>query len=202
MLLEDRKGNLVNDDFDWEVHPELDEFIKKHVSLFLSNNNFANELSDKMLKMTSTRFVDWIDHIVIPESAATRKDIEAVGMEEVENDNKPEGSAVFKHMRSYLFPIVLSKGNKMEIAIKPESIEDFLQFLALGIEVEGKPFSHLRKAEIKSEGDYILSAVERRGYDGLIVKDSDDIEQYIKVLDLFYTRRRYFDTDAEGIRPG
>jgi hypothetical protein len=194
------KLDSKNEDFDWEVHPELDEFVRKQVDLFLSKNKFANELSDKMLKMTSTRFVDWVDYIMIPESAVKRKDLEKLGMVEVKNKNKPEGSTVFKHMRSYLFPIVLSKENVMEIAIKPESLDDFLQVLALEIEVEGKPFSHLRKAEIKKEGNYLLSAVERRGYDGFIVKDSDDIEQYIDALSLFYMRARYFGSDEEGMR--
>ena len=89
--------------------------------------------------------------------------------------DRPDDSRVFKHMRSYLFPILISQSKEMEISIKPESIDDFLQVVGLSIEIDGEQFSHFRKAELKREGDYLLCAVERRGYAGFVVKDSDDI---------------------------
>ena len=187
------------EDFDWEVHPELDKFVKDSVQKFISNNSFAKQLSDNMMSKTSTRFVDWIDHIVFPQSLVSAEQLKELGLEEVPIVNKPEGARVFRHMRSYLFPILISQGQETEIAIKPESIDDFLQVLGLAIEIEGAPFSHLRKAEIKREGDYLLSAVERRGYDGFVVKDSDDIEEYVGALSLCYARQRHFETDNEGV---
>lgn len=187
------------DDFDWEVHPELDKFVKDSVQKFISNNSFAKELSDSMMSKTSTRFVDWIDHIVFPQNVVSVEQLKELGLEEIQIVNKPEGSRVFKHMRSYLFPILISDGQETEIAIKPESLDDFLQVLGLAIEIDGAPFSHLRKAELKKEGDYVLSAVERRGYDGFIVKDSDDVEQYLGALSLCYARQRHFETDNDGV---
>ncbi|MGI0100721.1 MAG: hypothetical protein ACREBH_03335 [Candidatus Micrarchaeaceae archaeon] len=186
-------------DFDWEVHPELDRFVQDHVSVFLKRNRFASGLSAKMLDVTSTRFVDWVDHMVIPESSVSRKDLESLGLYEVKTDDKPEGTVVFRHMGSYLFPILLSSNKETEIAIKPESIDDFLQVLGLGIKVEGTPFSPFRKAVVNKDGDYILSAVERRGYGGFVIKDYGDVDIYAKALSAFYTRRRHFDNDTDGI---
>ena len=50
-------GAFVDADFDWEVHPDLDKFVKDQVDKFISNNTFAKELSESMMSKTSTRFV-------------------------------------------------------------------------------------------------------------------------------------------------
>jgi hypothetical protein len=192
-------GVCLESDFDWEVHPELDKFVKEKVEDFISNNSFAKELSDEMMKKTSTRFVDWIDYIMLPQKMVAPKQLKQLGLEEVKMDDKPDDTRVFRHMRSYLFPILLGKGKETEIAIKPESIDDFLQVLGLAIEIDGEPFAHFRKAELKKEGDYSLYAVERRGYGGFVVKDSDDIGQYLGALSTFYSRQRHFDSDDEGV---
>ncbi len=195
----DEKKINPNVDFDWELHPDLDNFINDKVKEFLSHNKFANSLATKMLDKTSTRFVDWIDHMAIPENDIDYAKLADLGLEEVEIDNKIPNSKVFRHLRSYLFPIVVWKSKNMEIAIKPESIDDFMQVLANGIEIEGKPFAHFRKATLSSEGNYVLSAVERRGYDGFTVKESDDIDKYMSILSAFYSRQRYFDDDDKGM---
>lgn len=191
-------GNAVESDFDWETHPELDKFVNKMVTLFLTGNSFGSQLSTKMRDMTSTRFVDWIDHMIIPTSMANKNELEQLGMQELDVE-RPEGSTAFKHMASYLFPILLGENDKFEIAIKPESLDDFLQVLGLGIEVNGAAFSHLRKATISQEGTFVLSAVERRGYGGFVVKESRDIQAYLQVLSALFNRRRNFDKDDDGV---
>jgi len=187
------------EEFDWEVHPELEEFIKFQVNVFLENNKFAMALSKGMLEKTSTKFIDWIDHVIIPDTLVNREQLESLGMKEAEVYDKPNSAKVFKHPDSYLFPLLLTKEKNMEIALKPESLDDFLQVIGNGIEIQGEPFSHLRKAVIDTQGNYVLSAVERRGYDGFTVKLSDDIEKYISVLSGFFIRKRNFDSDEYGL---
>lgn len=189
----------MESDFDWETHPELEAFVNGEVGAFLDGNSFARELSLRMLSQTSTRFVDWIDHIVIPKGRVGADALIKLGLEEQKNIERQEGTTVFRHMRSYLFPIVLTDGKDTEIAIKPESIDDFLQVIAMPVEIEGHPFEHLRKAVINRERGFVLSAVERRGYDGFVVKSSKDVPLYLKVLSDFYVRKRFFDNDDEGV---
>ena len=188
------------DDFDWERHVDLDNFIKERVEIFLSNNKFARGLSDKMLNETSTRFVDWIDHLAVPESEIGESKLAELGLVELGNIERPEGFRVFKHPRSYLFPILLNSGKDTVVGLKPESIDEFLQAMGLGMTPEGKPFSQIRAAEINRDGNYVLNAVERRGYDGFVVKKSRDISKYLKAITDFYCRKRYFKTDDEGMR--
>jgi hypothetical protein len=185
--------------FDWGLHPDLEGFVSINVSAFIANHSVARRLSERMLSLTSTRFVDWIDHIVLPESEIEPGALERLGLEEVRTGGDGE-ARVYKHTRSYLFPILVGQEGKLEIALKPESIDDFLQVLGSGVEVEGAPFSEFRKATLSTEGAFVLSAVERRGYDGFVVKDPDDTERYLGVLSSFYRRRRYFEDDEEGMR--
>ena len=185
--------------FDWELYPKLEAFALDAVNSFLSNNAFAESLSDKMLNQTSTRFVDWIDHIVLPESEVGIKALASLGLEEVTTRGDPEGKRVFRHTRSYLFPILLGEGGGREVALKPESIDHFSQMLALGTKVAGEPFAPLRKAIIDKQGDYTLTAVERRGYDGYRVEESKDTREYLDVLSAFFRRRRLFDSDEWGM---
>lgn len=187
------------DEFDWGLYPDLEKFVISRVNYFLSHNAFAKQLSDKMLSQSSTKFVDWIDHMVIPDSSVKAKELEKLGLEVIDTQGDPDGATVYKHNKSYLFPILVSTGRKFEVAIKPEEIDHLLQYLANGVGAEGEPYSPYRRAILKSEGNYILSAVERRGYNGFIVEKPDDIREYLDVLSKFYHRQRYFEDDSEGM---
>ncbi len=189
---------FMADKFDWELHPELDSFVQEKVSGFLERNSFARGLSSRMLDSTSTRFIDWIDHIVLP-AGTDPKSLAALGLSEIRGVEKAEGTKVFRHMDSYLFPILIGNGNVTEIAIKPESLDDLSKALKANLKIDGNLLAPLRKAVINSDGDTILSAVERRGYDGFIVKDSVDNKEYAAALEAFRSRKRDFDTDKEGM---
>ncbi|MDE1804409.1 MAG: hypothetical protein KGH59_01335 [Candidatus Micrarchaeota archaeon] len=187
-------------DFDWELHPDLEKFVVGEVNSFLSKNAFAKQLSDRMLSETSTRFIDWVDHIIIPESRAGYDSLERIGLREEKSEGAPDGSRVFRHPRSYLFPILTCESDVTELSIKPESIEDFLQVFGNGINADGEPFAPLRKAEVKRDGDTLLCAVERRGYGGFVVKESSDTSNYLNALGAMFERKRHFEEDSEGMQ--
>lgn len=187
------------ENFDWERYPDLDKFVAGQLDLFLKNNSFAKNLSDKMRDVTSTRFVDWVDHIAIPKGKVSYRTLLKLGLTEIKDIDRPAGARVFRHMRSYLFPILLTEGKDMIVGIKPESLDDFLQVLAIGIVPDGEPFSHIRAAEISRDGNYVLNAVERRGYDGFTVKKSADIPTYLDILAKFYSRKRFSINDKAGM---
>ena len=188
------------DRFDWGLYPDLERFVSSTVSSFLSGHKFAKTLSEKMLSQTSTKFVDWIDHVILPESEIESATLERLGLQQMHTGGDLAGAKAYRHMRSYLFPILVSDKRQREIVLKPESVDAFLQVLGTGAEVEGRPFSPLRKAVVSVDGAFVLSAVERRGYDGFVAKEPDDIERYLEVLSSFFHRQRYFKTDEEGVK--
>lgn len=184
------KGFIQAKDFDWGLHPEVEKFLQKEVNKFLKNNNYARSLSKSMEK-TSTRFFDWIDHIVIQKDENTLKKL---GFKEIKTKNNEK---VFKHFDTILFPVILS--DKTEIALKPENLDDFIKKNRIKTKIQSGKFSPFRKAEINKQGDYLLTAVERRGSNEFLVQNSNDIKQYKKALNIFKKRARKFKTDEKGM---
>ena len=198
--MEKGKAAKHQEDFDWETHPDLDKFINERVEAFLFNHKFSKKLSERMLEETSTRFVDWIDHVSIPESEVKASKLTNLGLVEMPGVQARPGVKVFKHPRSYLFPVLLNEGKETLVALKPESIDEFLQVLGTGIVPEGEPFSAIRWATIQKEGNFTLAAVERRGYDGFVEQDASDVQVYLDILTKLYCRKRFFNTDKEGMQ--
>ncbi|BCS90800.1 MAG: hypothetical protein ARM1_0257 [Candidatus Micrarchaeota archaeon] len=187
-------------EFDWELYKEADSFSKGIIEEFLSRNRFSKELSDLMYNKTSTRFFDWVDHIVIPESKIDRDDLIRMGYKEKKAIVNDDIVAVYKNDRSILFPILITKKDYTEVCIKVDSIDDFLQYCGKGIKAEGKPFNRIRKAYISKEGGYLLSAIERRGSNSFVVQEKDDREEYLEALRAFYARDRFFEDRDEGLK--
>ena len=189
------KGFMQNK-FDWGVYPDAEVFLDSHVEAFLTKNSFSRKLSVRMEKETSTRFFDWIDHIVIPKATVGEEEVSKLGFKE-KNAEAPKGTKVFVNSDTIFFPVLL--GDSFEVALKPERLENFIEVMGDRQKIEGKPFSLFRKAVINEENGCVLSAVERRGYDGYVVKDTGDIEDYREVMKAFISRNRSYETDREGM---
>ena len=54
-------------EFDWRPYPQAENLLTERINTFLKNNDFAHDLSLRMEQETSTRFPDWIDHMVLSE---------------------------------------------------------------------------------------------------------------------------------------
>ena len=183
--------------FNWKLFPKADKFLQSQIRNFLTKNSFAKILADHMEKETSTRFFDWIDHIVIPEKVANDRKIQELGFEERDQIESPSGTRVFTNSESIFFPILI--GKKFEIAIKPERIDHFLQMIGRGMKINGELFAPYRRSIVYENNECILSAIERRGYDGFVVKKTKDVKKYKEAIETFFCRKRFFETDKEGL---
>ncbi len=54
--------------FDWKRWPETEAFVAGRIASALAGNAFAANLAGRMARETSTRFSDWVDHLVIGEA--------------------------------------------------------------------------------------------------------------------------------------
>jgi hypothetical protein len=191
-------GEGFVDNYDWNLYPEAEKFLSDLVDEFLEGNKFAKSLAGRMEKETSTEIFDWIDHIVIPTSKIDANKLRKYGFEE--SDLKAESSVkVFKNKGSILFPILLKdEGKEFELVLKPEILDDCVRKLGKEGKIEGEKYAPYRRAVIKSQGDYVLSAVERRGSNDFVLKDSSDVEHYRKYFKKFSERKRNFSDEAKG----
>jgi hypothetical protein len=68
--------------------------------------------------------------------------------------------------RTVFFSILITKKRFIEVVLKPEKLEHFMQVIGKDLPIEGDIYTPYRKAIISTQDNYILSAVERRGYQG------------------------------------
>jgi hypothetical protein len=89
----------------------------------------------------------------------------------------------------------------MVVALRCESVADFLVAHGLVREPEGAPLSRYRRVTVSEEGSVCLEVIERRGYRGYIpARPSGEVEGLLKAAELWRSRPRHFADDAEGFR--
>ncbi|MCF6159619.1 MAG: hypothetical protein E3K32_13855 [wastewater metagenome] len=199
MMIENRG---IEKKFDWKLYPQTEDFLFQQIGIFLENNQFASSLSSRIEQETSTRFFDWIDHIVLPHTVISKKTLEGFGYREAgyNNTKSSEDIKVFFHQGAIFFPVLITEKICTEIALKPERLDHFIQTFGKGITIHGTLYGPYRKAIISPQNDYILSAVERRGYRGFLIPEkNDDVQEYRQALELFLCRRRFFKDSAAGL---
>ena len=183
--------------FNWKLFPKAEKFLQSQIRNFLTKNSIAKILADRMEKEASTRFFDWIDHIVIPEKVGNDRKIQDLGFVKRDQIESPAGTRVFTNSESIFVPILI--GKKFEIAIKPERIDHFLQMIGRGLKIDGELFAPYRRSVVYENDGCVLTAIERRGYDGFVVKETKDVKKYKEAIETFFCRKRLFETDKEGL---
>ncbi len=188
------------DTIDWKLYPHAENLLIGYMKNFLNNNSFACKLSSAMEQETSTRFLDWIDHIVLPENVVSAKAIEEVGFQEIDHSDAPRGIRVFVHPGAIFFPVLLSQKNFSEVVLRTERLDHFIQVIGQHSSIEGDICGPYRKAVISPQDDYLLSAAERRGFRGFLVPlTGNDTQEYRQALEAFFCRQRHFENSGEGM---
>jgi hypothetical protein len=180
--------------FQWTPQPKAEALVKELLADFLNQNSFASGLAKRMREETGTRFIDWIDHILCPSTGYAGQRLEDAGF-------VGRGS-VYVHEGGIFPKIVLRDQANTHIAIKVESIEDFLAALQVTPlqAADAPPLAPLRRARINAEKGTGLWAVERHGYDGFIAPawSAEKAAAASKHEHAFGHRQRNFADEAEG----
>src|SRR5687768_2156408 len=143
--------------YKWEPQPEAERLVRDLVGGFLAGCPFAKDLAARMAAETGTRFHDWIDHIAVRPSAELRRRLASAGYGE-------RSANQFKHPGGVFPPILLCEALEMEVALKVESVTDFV--VANGTDPDGMcghPLDVTRWAVVSPPDDLFLSVVERHG---------------------------------------
>ncbi len=197
--------------FDWQRFPQTEAHLDRLIGSVLDANPFAAELAQRMATETSTRFVDWVDHLVLSRREGLDAELEALGYS---RSNIPYGvgAPAFRHVGGIFPPLAILPGDGpevLEVAIKVESIAAFSSAHNLGLEIVGYPVGPYRFGRVDlSEAKTGLIAVERRGYLGFEPFPSSwardgrmpphAAREALAARELWQGRRRRFDDDAEG----
>jgi hypothetical protein len=186
--------------FDWPLAYDAENFLRQRLDTFLTQNTFARELAERMRRETGTDFFEWVDHIVL--SPDHENTLAKAGFVQDAEAETPHGEAVLEHPRASLPRVLLreAKQNPSAVAIKPEFVAEFVAANNLNAGLEGEPRSRLRRVLAAEENGRRLEAVERRAYRGFVPAKlgRDELAAIVKTRELFSTRPRQFENDADG----
>jgi hypothetical protein len=188
--------------FDWPVCYQAEEILLHHLDAFLARNNFARRLAEKMREQTGTILLDWIDHFTLAEGYVDN--LRATGFVEDPLGEVPGQGLALYHPEAMLPRVLISSEGRgaasLGLAIRTESVVEFMAAHGLSAEPEGEPLSRFRKVAVSAENGARLEAVERRGYRGFVTAapGPGQVRALLKARELWCVRQRVFQDDSEG----
>jgi hypothetical protein len=195
--------------FDWQRYPETEEVVDRWIRAGLESNAFAARLAERMGAETGTRFLDWVDHLVLGDRDGLTARLERLGYTREWQVVYAFRSPVYRH-EGGIFPrvvVVDDRRDVADLAIEVDSVADFSRSHDLGLEIEGYALGPYRVGRIPGAAAD-LALVERRGYRGFEPFDGELAQagrlaphaarDALAAADLWHARRRRFDDDEEG----
>ena len=189
--------------YDWPLCYDAENLILEKLAVFTRRNGFAGGLERTMREHTGTLLLDWVDHLVVSRDDLPR--FLATGY--VEEGSDATGRTAYWHPEAMLPRVLVdlnveSRYSPTVVALKVDSVADFAVAHRINGEPQGEPFSRFRRLTVATENGATLDAIERRGYRGCLPGESKpgELNAIIKAHELWKTRRRIFDDDAEGFR--
>ena len=178
--------------FDWNCHPEAEQFIITHIQRFCELNTELAELNERLREEAGARLFDYVDHL----SLGSTDGEETLFNLDFQRDERVEGPT-YINLATSLPRIRLGKSNGLTIAC--EDVAHFLTVHGLSRTIEGTPFSPLRRAHISDTNGVDFWVVERRRADVMeAIKEAPEITlSYIAALEKWRTRDRHLKSDEE-----
>jgi len=190
--------------FDWPLAYQAESLVRDFISAFLAKNSAAQSLAKDLSEKTGTDFLEWVDHFTLtPDHELELRDAGFVN----EPVQTPIGHKVFFHPRAMLPRIVLRPGGSegsepSKLAIRPESVVDFVARHQLSGKIQGVFGNRLRETTISVENGCTFSAIERLACRDFVEPATAPgfAAAVIAVRELWRSRKRDFPNDADGVR--
>lgn len=184
--------------FDWQRFPEAEKWQLQLLDTRKKASFFLRDLDEQLLRLTSSRLLDWVDHFLITEKEAQIVDFNKMGFREA----KPSRlGRVLYHPGAQLPRLVVVKSeNSAGVAILVDSIADFQMVHRLHVKIEGSPFSAYRRSLVAQEGGFDLFVVERRGTQTFVpVEDGDAAQNFSWAYEAWASRPRRHGHEDEDM---
>ncbi len=185
--------------FDWQCQPKAEELVFSILDRCTAANPFIAQLEQDMMKHTSSRLFDWLDHVVVGYSEEMEKQLEDSGFV---TETAAPTYRVFHHFGAQLPSVVLKdhQDSGIGIAVKVESIADFLLVHGKTGWIEGSPLSSYRRYCVETDNGASLWVVERRGTRSMepTYMDENYLEKYHEATEKWASRPRHLDNEEEA----
>ncbi|MDA7951613.1 MAG: hypothetical protein MPJ24_09010 [Pirellulaceae bacterium] len=191
-------SSSLENPIEWEPQPEAANIVNAIVKQYLIDFEGADNFASRLLNETGTRFLDWIDHLVLPSKPEMAEQLEKVGFSLTQG----EGYQIAQHHQG-MFPAILLKENtKTECHLKVDSVADFLFTHKLdgSTKITGPAGSQLRMALFCQNETHQLSVIERHGWNQFSMpqNNTSQIAKALHHFDLFRRRERDLESNESG----
>lgn len=178
--------------FDWQRQPEAEKWLYSLLEAFKAKNPSILHLEEELRTKTSSRLFDWIDHFTVASSASVEHELERGGF--VQHSVMP-AYRLFSHPGAQLPSVLVREDSPKHppgVAVKVESIADFLMVHRLERVIEGSPFSPYRRCLIEKTGEAALLCVERRSARTMepVYQSESTLDEYLSVIERLQSRSR------------
>jgi hypothetical protein len=186
----------VSEEFDWRQFPDTQRWVAKWVKEIVDAVPFLATLQARMRIETGTQLQDWVDHLALGKSRVTDDELTSLGFDCVSTKT----GAVWCHTGGLFPPIRLIQSDEVHLALKVDSVSDFLFAHQLAAKIDGEGHSPCRTAVVAQSGSTTVSVIERHGVSGMapITCEPKHIQQATAVYETFRLRRRDFESDQQG----
>lgn len=186
--------------FKWECQPKAEALLLNILEECCHANPFILEFQQDLHKHTSTRLFDWLDHVVVGYSPNVEKDLEEAGFI---SDHATPSYRVFYHPGAQLPRVVVKDHDQpfVGIAVRVESIADFLLVRGMSGWIEGSPLSGYRRCCVSTDNEINCWVVERRVDHTMEPTYSEEgyIEKYLEASEKWQTRPRDLADEEEAL---
>ncbi len=188
--------------FVWKQHAEAEQYLLTHLEDYCARNQFLNHLADRLERNTSTRLLDWTDHIGLVHDSSEEKTLERLGFTVEE---QCDGYLIYAHPGAQLPRVILHDPAKFRLhglSVRVDSISDFLKVRGFSCNIEGSPFSAYRRCSVATEKGITLWVEERRGTRTIepVHQNNGYVERYFYARERWATRPRHWSDEEEGIK--
>jgi hypothetical protein len=197
---------LLHPNVEWQRYPQAEALIGGMLEAFVAGMPELERFQARLLETAAGRLVDWVDHLRLEDSPDLRARLAAVGFEP-EQVPAARGDTVYQHPGA-LFPRVIlhdaaqaAGGEPWTLALRVEDLGQFLAAQQVAAPVEGSPLSPLRSARVWRGQGRTVTAVERRGWRGMlpVTMPPDYAGQILAARERWATRPRQFKDARQGM---
>lgn len=185
----------------WECQPQAEGLMLNLLEKCTQINPYIDKLNKDLLKQTSTRLFDWVDHLIAGYSSSLEHQLEQCGFI---SQHASSSYRVFYHPGAQLPRLVLQDQEIPEfgVAINVDNIADFLMVRGQTGWMEGSPFSPFRRCCVSTEHNVSLWVIERRGTESIepAYLDATYTERYLEAREKWQARPRQVEDEEAAMQ--
>ncbi|MEE2641445.1 MAG: hypothetical protein VX768_12515 [Planctomycetota bacterium] len=186
--------------FDWQPQKIAGQLVSDLMGEFVSANRFLQTFGQKLAEQTGTRLIDWVDHMEIDlaERPPWKQQLLESGFQRIPGLTRE----IYSHPGA-LFPLIAnSEDGTNRLALKVESVVDFLTAQQIQATIEEPACAARRIAKVSDNNSHQIWAIEKHGVRSWENPGSSQSLPSLvtQIREKFMMRSRWTDSSTEGFR--